>query len=167
LSEPEAGGPGTSLLFDVFAVNQAVGRMLAEAMRDGPLTPGEYAVYSAVFELESATPTELATRLGMRLTTFIDQLRLLESRGHAGRIPHPTDGRSYKVVLTATGREAHRAANHRFEEADRTFRALLMGGETAAQDCLRSIRVAAEAAMATTGARATLASPRRSVGRAG
>ena len=75
--------------------------MLAEAMGDGPLTPGEYAVYSAVFELESATPTELAARLGMRLTTFMDQLRMLESRRHAGRVPHPTDGRSYKVVLTA------------------------------------------------------------------
>jgi len=44
----------TSLLFEVFALNQAVGRFLADAMREGPLTPAEYAVYSAMFELESA-----------------------------------------------------------------------------------------------------------------
>jgi DNA-binding MarR family transcriptional regulator len=159
VTESESGALGTSLLFDVFALNQAVGRMLGEAMRDGPLTPGEYAIYSAVFELESATPTELAGRLGMRLTTFIDQLRLLESRGHAGRIPHPTDGRSYKVLLTAAGREAHRAANHRFEEAALAFRASLSGGEPAAQACLRSIRVAAERAMLE------VASPRPRAGR--
>ena len=56
MTEPQAGPLGTSLLFDVFALNQAVGRLLNAAMRDGPLTPGEYAVYSAVFELEAATP---------------------------------------------------------------------------------------------------------------
>jgi len=85
----------TSLLFEVFALNQSVGRFLAEAMRDGALTPAEYAVYSAMFELESATPTALAARLGMRLTTFVDQLRLVESRGHARRLPtHGTGGHS-------------------------------------------------------------------------
>jgi hypothetical protein len=34
----------TSILFDVFALNQAVGRLLATAMRDGPLTPGAFVV---------------------------------------------------------------------------------------------------------------------------
>ena len=165
MTESGPGAVGTSLLFDVFAVNQAVGRMLGAAMRDGPLTPGEYAIYSAVFELESATPTELAGRLGMRLTTFMDQLRQLESRGHAGRVPHPTDGRSYQVVLTAAGRDAHRAANRRFEDAGRKFRAFLLGDEAAAQDCLRSIRRAAESAIAGN-ADAEVASPRRRAGRA-
>ena len=35
------GAPGTSLLFEVFATSQAVGRLLAAAMRGGPLTPSE------------------------------------------------------------------------------------------------------------------------------
>lgn len=154
----------TSLLFDVFALNQAVGRLLAGAMRDGPLTPTEYAIYSAVFELEAATPTTLAARLGMRLTTFVDQLRLLEARGHARRIPHPTDGRSYKVVLTAVGREAHLAANHRFEEAHRAIWAHLSERDRGAQASLRAIRQAAEAAMRDVVA---AASPRPRAGRAG
>lgn len=160
------GAPDTSLLFDVFALGQAVGRLLAAAMRDGPLTPSEYAVYSAVFELEAATPTQLSARLGMRLTTFMDQLRLLESRGHARRVPHPTDGRSYKVVLTSGGREAHLASNRRFEEADRAIRAHLRASapEDAAQVCLRTIRDAAEAALRDV---AEGASPRPQAGRAG
>jgi DNA-binding MarR family transcriptional regulator len=156
--------PNTSLLFDVFALNQAVGRLLAAAMRDGPLSPAEYAVYSAVFELEAATPTRLAARLGMRLTTFLDQLRVLESRGHAVRVEHPTDGRSYRVVLTAAGLQAHRGANRLFEAAHRAFEAHLPHGEAAAQACLLSIRRAAEAAM--TGS-SEAASPRRQPGRAG
>ncbi len=158
--------PETSLLFDVFALSQTVGQLLAGAMRDGPLTPTEYAIYSAIFELEAATPTILAARLGMRLTTFMDQLRLLESRGHARRIPHPTDGRSYKVVLTAAGREAHLAANRRFEDAHRALWSHLSERERerGAQGSLRAIREAAEAAMRDV---AAAASPRPRAGRAG
>jgi DNA-binding MarR family transcriptional regulator len=136
----------TSLLFDVFALNQAVGRMLADAMDGGPLTPSEYAVYSAIFELEAASPTELARRLAMRLTTFIDQLRSIEARGHARRLPHPTDRRSYRVVLTAPGLAAHRAAAVMFEAAAVRFAASLGDGERGASARLRALRVAADAA---------------------
>lgn len=155
---------GTSLLFDVFALNQAVGRFLAAAMGDGPLTSGEYAVYSAVFELEAATPTQLAARLGMRLTTFMDQLRLMEGRGHARRAGHPTDRRSYRVVLTGPGLEAHRAANRLFEDANDAFLANLPIGEAAAKSALHGIRAAADAARDGV---AEGASPRRLAGRAG
>jgi DNA-binding MarR family transcriptional regulator len=143
-----SGALGTSILFDVYALNQAVGRLLSGAMRDGPLTPAEYAVYSAIFELEAATPTELAARLGIRLTTFMDHLRLIEGRGHARRLPHPSDGRSYRVNLTNAGLEAHRRANRLFEAAYREFVAELPDGEAAAQRALETIRRAAEAAWA-------------------
>lgn len=151
MSPSDAGTRGrdpldSSLLFEVFALNQAVGRFLAEAMRDGPLTPAEYAVYSAIFELESATPTALAGRLGMRLTTFMDQLRVVESRGHARRLPHPTDGRSYRVVLTAEGQAAHRAANALFERAYGAFVEALGGGEVRPRQVLRAMREAADRA---------------------
>ena len=159
----------TSLLFDVFALNQAVGGMLADAMRDGPLSPSEYAVYSAIFELEAASPTELAARLGMRLTTCIDQLRLVESRSHARRIPHPTDGRSYRVNLTADGLAAHRAAGLLFEAAANRFAAELGDGEERASAALRAMRAAADAARApaTDAARFELVSPRRRAGPGG
>jgi DNA-binding MarR family transcriptional regulator len=136
----------TSLLFDVFALNQAVSRLLGIAMRGGPLTPAEYATYSAIFELEAATPTALAARLGMRLTTFIDQLRVIEARGHARRLPNPTDRRSYRVVLTAEGLVAHRAANRLFEAAAARFEAELGGDKRPASRLLRALRVAADAA---------------------
>ena len=152
----------TSLLFDVFAVNQAVSRLLAETMQAGPLTPGEYAVYSAMFELEAASPTQLAVRLGMRLTTFVDQLREIERRGHARRIAHPTDRRSYRVVLTADGLAAHRAANRDFERVYATFEAELGEGEAIVRAALRAVHDAASRARAV-----LAASPRLSGGRAG
>ena len=164
MTAPDSEAPGpepldTSLLFEVFALNQAVGRFLAEAMGDGPLTPAEYAVSSALFELESATPTALAARLGMRLTTFVDQLRLMESRGHARRTRNPHDGRSQLVVLTAPGLEAHRTANRLFEAAYASFIAELGDDESPSKRTLVAVRKAAERALAL--------SPRRTAGRAG
>lgn len=162
------GRPGTSLLFDVFALGQSVGRLLDDAMRAGPLTPTEYAVYSAIFELEAASPTQLAARLGMRLTTFMDRLHQLEARGHAARSGHPTDRRSYRVVLTARGLEAHRAANRLFELADSAFRAHLPDGEAAGKSALLGIRSAADAArMSLRQDDGPAVSPRQPVGRAG
>lgn len=139
----------TSILFDVFVLNQAVGRLLATAMRDGPLTPAEYAVYSAIFELEAASPTELAARLGMRLTTFMDQLRLIEGRGHARRLDNPKDRRSYRVVLTATGLDVHRAANRLFEAAYQAFIRRLPEGVGPAKQALLVVREAALAGVAS------------------
>ena len=168
-AEPTARRPDpldTSLLFDVFALNQAVGRFLADAMREGPLTPAEYAVASAIFELEAATPTVIAGRLGMHLTTFMDQLRVMERRGHARRIPHPTDGRSYRVVLTADGLAAHRGANRLFESAYAAFVDALGGGEVRPRQVLRAMREAADRAR-TPSRPGPAASPRPSPAGAG
>lgn len=164
MSDP-VPAPGTSLLFDVFAVNQAVSGLLAETMRGGPLTPADYAVYSAVFELEAATPTRIAARLGMRLTTFMDRLREVEARGHARRAAHPTDGRSYLVVLTGEGQAAHRSANERFERAYAEFDAEL-GDGAGAKAALLAVREAALRARANLASEAPAATP-RSGGRAG
>jgi DNA-binding MarR family transcriptional regulator len=172
---PVAPSP-SSLLFDVFALNQAVGRLLDETLRDAPLRPTEYAVSSAIFELEAATPTAVAARLGMRLTTFMDQLRAFERRGFAQRIPHPTDRRSYRVALTAEGLAAHRAANRAFETGYQAFEGELGGDVAAARSALAALRAAADRARsrgaadlapaADPGAEPVVATP-PSVGRAG
>ncbi len=158
---------GTSLLFDVFALNQAVGRLLDEAMRDAPLRPTEYAVSSAIFELEAGTPTAVAARLGMRLTTFMDQLRAFERRGFARRIAHPTDRRSYRVALTTEGLAAHRAANRAFETGNRAFEDELGGEVTAARATLAAVRAAAERTGAGRRAAPEAVPTRPSGGRAG
>jgi DNA-binding MarR family transcriptional regulator len=106
-----------SLLFEVFALGQEVRRLLGAAMAGAPLDPADYAFVSAVFEDEAPTPTAVARRLGMPLSTVVDQVQRFERRGHLRRMPNPADGRSYVVTLTADGLAAHRAAGEAFERA--------------------------------------------------
>jgi DNA-binding MarR family transcriptional regulator len=137
-----------SLFFDVYALGQAVRRLLAAAMAEGPLSPEDYAIYSAIFEDERITPTAMAARLGMPLTTVMDHLARLEARGHARRIPDSRDRRATQVVLTAEGLLAHRQANNLFEEAYRAFVASLTVSESSGRASLELIRVAVESARA-------------------
>ncbi len=150
--------PPTSLLFDVFALDQAVGRMLDVYMADSPLTPSEYAFYSAIFELESVTPTALAARLGMPLTTVMDRVAALERRGHASRMTDPRDRRATRIVLTAAGLAAHRGANQTFERAYASFFGALGGEQAAAARGLSLLREAVEAAIAAVQASSAMTS---------
>src|SRR5215210_6312174 len=92
-----------SLFFEVYALGQAVRRLLAQQMAQSPLTPEEYALYSAIFEDERLTPTRMARRLGLPLTTVMDHLARLEARGHVRRTVSASDRRATMVNLTAAG----------------------------------------------------------------
>jgi len=157
VSAADGSQPPTSLLFDVFALYQAVGRMLATYMIESPLTPAEYALISAIFETESITPTRLAARLGMPLTTLMDHLARFEARGHITRMVDPRDRRATRVVLTAAGLAAHRAANVSFQRAYDAFDAALGKSETDAQRAMAEVRAAVEVATAAAQAPASSA----------
>jgi DNA-binding MarR family transcriptional regulator len=153
----QRGDPPTSLLFDIFALNQSLGRMLSAYMADSPLTPAEYAFYSAIFETESITPSALAERLGMPLTTVMDHVARLELKRHISRWTDPADRRATRVVLTAGGLAAHRAANASFERACQAFADALRTDEATVQNDLGHVRAAVEEA-----ARAAPRAPMRS-----
>ena len=106
-----------SLLFDVFVVNQRLRALFAQALSDEELRPDEYAVYSVLYEHGTLTPTEMATRLGMPVTTTLDYLRAMDRRGHAKRARNPADGRSYRVSLTMNGLAAHQQTHAAWEIA--------------------------------------------------
>lgn len=106
-----------SILFELFVVSQRVSTVLKDAMGESPLTPAEYALYSLVFDTGGATPTDLSRRMGMPVTTVLDQLKEMESRSHIQRSPNPRDGRSYLVSLTRSGLQVHRQAGDDFNEA--------------------------------------------------
>jgi DNA-binding MarR family transcriptional regulator len=115
-------------------------------MAESPLTPEEYAIYSAIFEDEAVTPTRLARRLGMPLTTAMDHVARLDVRGHARRMVDPHDRRATRIVLTAAGLTAHRGANLHFERAYAAFAAALAVQESDATTLLRQIRDAVDSA---------------------
>jgi len=62
------------------------------------------------------TPTGLAGRLEMPLTTVLFRVGRLEKRGHVERIPNPDDRRSYLIRLTADGRSLLAKARPRFRD---------------------------------------------------
>ena len=144
---PPARWTTYSLLFDVFVLGQRVHQLLSTSMKTAELRPEDYAVYSVVFEEEAVSPTAMAAELSMPLTTVVDYVRVMESRGHCRRIPNPRDGRSYLVVLTAAGLRAHREANAQFERAYRRFVAALPHGEAPARAHLAELLDAAERAI--------------------
>jgi DNA-binding MarR family transcriptional regulator len=145
---PGADLPSPSLFFDVYALGSSIRQLLAEEMADSPLTPEDYAIYSAVFEEDRISPTRMARLLAMPLTTVMDHIARLERRGHARRTVDPRDRRATLVGLTANGQAAHRAANRFFERAYAAFAAELDMEEAAVARMMASLRGAVERARA-------------------
>jgi DNA-binding MarR family transcriptional regulator len=106
----------------VFAISQQLGALLTQTMRDAPLKPGEFAVYSALRLEQPATPTRLAHVLGMPATTMSSVLRKMTDAGHLTRVPNPADGRSSLVELTVVGEEATVGCFPPFSAAIEAFR---------------------------------------------
>ena len=115
-SKSEPSGRRISFLFDLFVLNQRLRRLLALALADVELRADEYAVYSLLFEQAPLTATEMAGRMGMPLTTVLDYIKGMESRGHLRREPHPRDGRAQRLSLTMAGTAAHRRTNAAWEK---------------------------------------------------
>ena len=122
-------------------------------MRDSPLAPDEYAVYSGVFEFAPITPTQLARVVGMPPTTLSHYLRDMRARGHVHETRNPSDGRSQLITLSSDGLAAHRGANRFFQRAYSRFVAAI-DDEARVKDALRAIEEAAREAASE--ARATV-----------
>jgi DNA-binding MarR family transcriptional regulator len=95
--------PMATILLDVFLTYQKRKRLMEAALADVDVLAEDYVFYVMVGAEGPWTPTALAARLELPLTTVLFRLRRLERRGHAERIPHPDDGRSFLVRLTAEG----------------------------------------------------------------
>jgi len=108
-------GRSISMLFDLFALNQRLRRLLALALADAGLRADEYAVYSLLFDQGPLTATQMAVRMAMPLTTVLDYLRTMDARGHLRRARHPRDGRAQQLSLTMSGTAQHRRANRAWE----------------------------------------------------
>lgn len=96
-----SGGP--TILLDVFLTNQRRKRMIEAALAQTDLPPEDYPVYVLVGAEGPWTPTALARRMEMPLSTMLFRLGRLERRGHVERVPNPDDRRSYLIRLTAEG----------------------------------------------------------------
>ncbi len=108
-------GPET-ILFDVFLTNQRRKAMIARALAGTGLPPEDYPLYVFVGAEGPWTPTGLAERLQMPLSTVIFRFKRLEARGDAERVPNPDDGRSFLIRLTPKGQRLLELARPAFRD---------------------------------------------------
>ena len=92
-------------LFDLLAAYNVMQPFVEEMLGD-PVLADSYGLMSLIGGAKEITPTQVAARLGVPVTTVSDRLRRLEERGFAERRPNPADGRSHLVSLTDKGRAA-------------------------------------------------------------
>src|ERR1700751_4007869 len=98
-----SAGGGPTILLDLFLTNQRRKGVVEFALAQTELPAEDYPVYVLVGAEGPWTPTGLAKRMEMPLSTMLFRLRRLEGRGHAERIRNPDDGRSYLIRLTKAG----------------------------------------------------------------
>jgi len=108
-------GPPT-ILFEVFWTQQARERLIEAALEGTGLPAEDYPLYVMIGAEGPWTPTGLAARLEMPLSTVIFRVRRLERRGHAERVQNPDDGRSFLIRLTPKGRRLLGRARPRFRD---------------------------------------------------
>lgn len=114
---PDSGGVrDIGLLFDVLAANERVGALLRQVVRPSGLTPMQYAVTSLIRTAGPATPSQICRVIGLQPSTLSGYLAALDRAGFIRRVPGE-DGRSVTIELTATGVDAHRAAEKAVHEA--------------------------------------------------
>jgi len=99
---PETGPP--TILFDVFWTQQKRKLLIETALAGLGLPAEDYPIYVLIGAEGPWTPTGLAERLMMPLSTVIFRYKRLEARGHAERVPNPNDGRSFLMQLTSEGK---------------------------------------------------------------
>jgi DNA-binding MarR family transcriptional regulator len=103
-----------TILLDLFMTNQLREQLIAEALSGTDMPPEDYPLYVLVGAEGPWTPTALAARMNMPLSTVLFRVKRLERRGHAERFRNPEDGRSFLLRLTAEGDRLLRRARPRF-----------------------------------------------------
>src|SRR5215470_398461 len=111
---PDNGPP--TILFDVFWTQQKRKRLIETALAGLELPPEDYPMYVLIGAEGPWTPTDLAERLLMPLSTVIFRYKRLEARGHAERVPNPDDGRSFLMQLTSDGQRLLDVARPAFRD---------------------------------------------------
>lgn len=104
-----------NVLFDVWLLSRVTTARLDGALSGSELDAEEFAIYSILLSNDSGTtPSTLARWTSAPPTTVSSYVKRFERRGHVRRVADPADGRSYRLVLTAEGRQTHADAAEGF-----------------------------------------------------
>jgi DNA-binding MarR family transcriptional regulator len=139
-----------TILLDLFRTNQVRERLIVAALDGLELPPEDYPFYVLIGAEGPWTPTALAARMEMPLSTVLFRVGRLETRGHAARVPNPDDRRSFLVRLTDDGVRLLQEARPRFrayaEAVEKRLGDARIGG---LRDELAELREAIEAELSS------------------
>lgn len=124
------------LFLQPHVVAELVGTLIAGIVEGTDLSGREFAVTSWLNLQENATPSSIASELGMSATTVSAMVDRLVHKGHIRRMPNPDDGRSYFIELTEAGQTANRMIGARFDVVMRDVRGNLEGDPDDVLDAL-------------------------------
>jgi len=91
------------LLLNIWIASELMAALLDRNLVLEDVHTDFYGTVSVIGAFGPLTPSELAERTGVPLTTVSDRIRRIVEDGDAERIPNPADGRSHLVRLTEEG----------------------------------------------------------------
>jgi DNA-binding MarR family transcriptional regulator len=100
----------TCLCLHVQRAARALARRFDDALRPVQLTHGQFSLLNALNQVEAPGMSEVAALLAMDRTTLTANLKPLERRGLVTVTTDPADKRGRRLMLTAAGHAALRAA---------------------------------------------------------
>ncbi len=133
-----------NLFLQFFLASQPIGRLIERAIMPSAMKATDYAVLSAIDELQPVMPSDIASSTGMPRPTLTPYIERLQQSGLVDRVSNPHDGRSYMLTLTREGQRVKDENGRALEVALRRL-ADHLGDDTASlTDMLGRLREAAE-----------------------
>ncbi len=136
----------SNVLFDTWLTARSTVALLDAALAGTGLDAEDFAVYSLLLKAGETSPGELARWMSAPATTVSSYVKRMTARGHIRRVPHPEDGRSYRIALTAAGQRAFNSAGQRFLPALAAVEAALTVPAADVQRAMAALRAAVDAA---------------------
>ncbi len=127
----DAAGFDRSLLHLLHRAGQGADGAFASEVRDGALTPRQFAVLAAVAERQGSNQTQIVERTGIDRSTLADIVKRLVSRGLLRRRRTKEDARAYAVALTQQGEALVAEAQGRLARVDEALLASLPAADAA------------------------------------
>ena len=139
-----------SLLLDLYVASSLAGELVKQALQGTDVPPEDLAFYAVIGSEGPLTPSALAARIGMPLSTTLFRTRRMLARGHLERASNTTDGRSHLVRLSSAGRKAWDETAPSFHPLARRIEALLDSQPETVRTALSDLAQAIEHALAET-----------------
>lgn len=148
------------LFLEVPVASRYVVRILEHRLAPTGIPPYQLGLVTHIRHAQPVTPTAISAASGIPLTTLRDNIQRLVDAGLVRRLPHPTDGRSYRLELTRRGEVMARAADPVLAEAYAAVERLLPKPLDHYQAAIAELNDALERALAEIEAPAAAPEPR-------